>query len=178
MMIDKSKTCCFTGHRPEKIYGGGDINSIHIRRVLSVLRTAIDEAVEEGYTTFITGMARGIDLWASRFVIELKAKNPDIKLVCALPYRDHGKDFEFEDKWNHMLAMSVADMVVYVSETYSDDVMKKRNQYMVDNSSKVIAVIGDYRSGTGQTLRYAQKKGLKTRVIDLNENAPMFCAYT
>ncbi len=175
---DKSKTCCFTGHRTEKIYDGRGLESIAVRRVLSVLRLAIDEAIDEGYTTFMTGMARGIDLWAARFIVELKAQNPEIKLVCVLPYCNHGKGFRSQDKWDHMLALSVADAVVHIDRKSKRSSLRLRNHFMVDNSSKVIAVVADRRSGTGQTIRYAQKHSSRVRIIDLVENAPLFCAYT
>ena len=36
---------------------------------------------------------------------------------------------------------------------------------MVDNSSLLIAVCGDPRSGTGQTIRYARKQGVEVKLI-------------
>ena len=51
--------------------------------------------------------------------------------------------------------------------------MQKRNYFMVDNSSKLIAVVDDYRSGTGQTIRYAENKGIDVSIIDINKNAPL-----
>ena len=47
--------CCFTGHRPDKMeFGEKDIKLL--------LEKAIDEAIAEGYVTFITGMAMGTDM--------------------------------------------------------------------------------------------------------------------
>ncbi len=37
---------------------------------------------------------------------------------------------------------------------------------MVDHSGKLIAVVSDYRSGTGATIRYARKQGIEVREID------------
>ena len=45
---------CFTGHRPEKITRFGWI----IRRSL---KKEINRAIADGFTVFITGMARGVD---------------------------------------------------------------------------------------------------------------------
>jgi hypothetical protein len=40
---------------------------------------------------------------------------------------------------------------------------------MVDNSSKLIAMLSDYRSGTGQTVRYAQKSGIIVKLIEIDK---------
>ena len=58
-----------------------------------------------------------------------------------------------------------ADEIVHVSENYSPYCLKKRNEYMVDNSSKLIAVVSDFNSGTGHTVRYANKNNVEVRLI-------------
>ena len=47
--------CCFTGHRPEKFRKSE-------RDIRSELEKQIKQAVADGFTTFITGMARGTDI--------------------------------------------------------------------------------------------------------------------
>ena len=42
--------CCFTGHRPEKL-------SLSENEVKHLLEKAIDNAIADGYVTFITGFA-------------------------------------------------------------------------------------------------------------------------
>lgn len=176
MNINKNTTVCFSGHRPEKLFDGAPVTSEPVRRLLSVLYLAIDETIREGYDTFITGMARGIDLWAGSLLLEFKRRYPHIKIVCAIPFPGQMNPLEGEDKISYMAVMSMAHEIVYVSDKYTRDCMRKRNQFMVDNSSKLIAVVRDWRSGTGQTIRYAQKKGIETRIIDVEANLPMFLA--
>lgn len=176
MIINKNKTVCFSGHRPEKLFDGATVSSEPVKRLLSIVYVAIDEAIREGYDTFITGMARGVDLWAGSLLLEFKRRYPHIKIVCAIPFRDQLTPLEGEDRISYLAIMSMAEEVVYISENYTRDCMKKRNYFMVDNSSKLIAVVRDWRSGTGQTIRYAQKKGLATRIIDVEANMPMFLA--
>ena len=45
----RKRRCCFTGHRPEKL-------SLSESEVKPLLEKAIDTAIENGFTTFITGM--------------------------------------------------------------------------------------------------------------------------
>ena len=48
--------------------------------------------------------------------------------------------------------------------------MMRRNRYMVDRSSRLIAVYnGVPKGGTFQTLAYAMKKGLTIHTIDLED---------
>ena len=61
--------CCFTGHRPEKI-------SATEEEVKAWLEEKIDQAIADGYTTFISGCAMGVDLWAAQIVQSRKKDNP------------------------------------------------------------------------------------------------------
>lgn len=47
-------TCCFTGHRPEKLNVPEEI-------VISKLKDAIEDAYADGFTNYISGMSRGVD---------------------------------------------------------------------------------------------------------------------
>ena len=69
MVILEIKRCCFTGHRPEKL----NITEEEVKRLLEI---TIKRAVKEGFHTFITGMARGVDMWAGEIVLNLKNTIP------------------------------------------------------------------------------------------------------
>ena len=64
----KGKTCCITGHR--------DIPPDKLSYVEEELRKAVKEAIEDGFTLFISGFAEGVDLLFASIVIEEKKKNP------------------------------------------------------------------------------------------------------
>lgn len=78
---------CFTGHRPEKL-------KIDASQVIAALAAEIDAALKDGVTEYISGMARGVDLWAASLVLKRKKNNPAIKLICAIPYEN------FEKGWS------------------------------------------------------------------------------
>lgn len=162
------KTACFSGHRPEKFFIDGQENPAFVAQIKSMLYYAVLRAVrEKGYRRFISGMAKGVDLWACEMVLSLKKEYPDIQLICALPYRNHGKSWKGSDRYTFNSCLESCDKAVTVSEEYSRDCMKKRNMFMVDNSSLLIAVCCDAKSGTGQTIRYAQKKGIDIDLINI-----------
>ena len=84
--------CCFTGHRPGKLQA----SEMQIKRALAA---AIDSAYSEGYRTFITGMAQGVDIWAGELILEFKGLHPDIHIICALPHP------EFEKRWSREIQL-------------------------------------------------------------------------
>ena len=54
-----------------------------------------------------------------------------------------------------------------MNQEYTPDCMLARNRYLVEHSSVLLAVYnGSCRSGTGMTVRYAQKQGREVIIID------------
>ena len=147
--------CCFTGHRPEKL-------SLSENEVKPLLEKAIDNAIADGYVTFITGMAKGTDIWAAEIVLEKKKQNEALHLICAVPHPDFEKRRGFfeERRYNHYITT--------ISDHYYKACYQKRNEWMVDRSSLVIAVWNGQPSGTKNTIDYANRKG--TNVVSVLHN--------
>ena len=93
---------CFTGHRPEKL-------NISEKEVKTKLKEAVQKAIADGYTTFISGMARGVDMWAAEIVLEEQKKNDEIKLICASPYEGFEKAWSFIEKHRYNSILKKAD---------------------------------------------------------------------
>lgn len=167
VIFSRKETVCFSGHRTEKLPDRGNDASPVIRVIKSMLYKQILDSINNGYKYFMTGTARGIDLWAGQIVLDLKAQKYDIGLIAVLPYKAQGEAFKGEDKWAFGNIVSKADKVICLSELYTPGCMKNRNAYMVDNSSLLIAVVSNYASGTGQTIALAKKAGIGLHVIDV-----------
>lgn len=155
-MTEIEKVCCFTGNRSEKLH-------IDENEAKSLLSDAIDSAINRGFTTFITGMAEGVDTWSGEIVLSFKENNPDIKLVCALPYPD------FSKKSAHIIEK--ADLVFHIKDKYSPFAFRARNEWMVDHSSLVIALSSGKKGGTENTINYATKTGKEIMKL---EKKPLF----
>lgn len=162
------KTVCFSGHRPEKLPGKGRDDCSETLFIKDLLRSKIENSIDEGYTRFFSGVARGIDLWAAQAVLELKKKHPDIQLVCVKPVENQGHNFPENDRLIYESVIERADSVVCTSPEYSRNCYAVRNRYMVDNADRLIAFVNCYRSGTGQTINYAKKLGIETDITDLS----------
>ena len=167
-MFDEINTCCFTGHRAQKLPFGFDERHPECVRVKDELRSHILGAAHDGYTRFISGGALGVDLWAARIVLEVKEEYPWIMLGMAIPCEGQ------PDKWNYFYKSLYrdicgrADEVTMVSGTpYYSGCMQKRNRYMVDKSSRVIAVFDGSPGGTASTVEYARKTGKDVKIINV-----------
>ena len=142
--------CCFTGHRPERL-------GMPEAEVISSLKKEIRTAITDGFQTFISGMARGVDLWAAEIVLALRDEGAAVRLICASPYRG------FENRWSrewqerYRRVMERADLVRFICHEYSKDCFQRRNQWMVDHSVRVIAVYNGQPSGTRNTIEYARR---------------------
>lgn len=156
----RKKRVCFTGHRPEKINTPECI-------IKDRLKEEIITAINEGYCVFISGMARGVDLWAAELVIQLRSSGYEIKLICALPYEDLEKSWSIEWQKKYHKIISHADLIKCISPHYSQHCFQIRNEWMVNHSAKIIAVYNGNRSGTQNTLVYAYRKNLDISVIKL-----------
>ena len=147
----RSHRCCFTGHRPQYLKRPQE-------EIQADLEKAIREAISEGYTTFITGMAKGTDIIAGEVVSRLKTENPQLKLIAAVPFPGFEEYWDTYWKNRFRALLEKADYVKYVASGFSPDVFDIRNRWMVDKSAKVIAVFSGKRGGTLNTIRYARER--------------------
>ncbi len=146
------KTCCFTGHRIIKL----------TPELVQRLRVAIVDVIGQGVTEFDDGGAIGFDMLAAETVIELKAEHPDIKLHLLLPCpsEEQIKGWTQSQIVRYEQILKSADSVAVVSEHYTRDCMKRRNERLVEVSDYCICYCTNPRSGTGQTVRMAEEKGI------------------
>lgn len=153
------KRCTFTGHRPEKLRSSETA-------IQKALADAISNAYADGFRTFISGMARGVDIWAAEIVLEYKSLHPDIHLICALPHPDFETRWkvEWQKRYNAILAQ--ADLVKTVCDAYNLGAYQQRNEWMVNHSARVIAVYNGEAGGTRNTIEYAKKQGVSLVMID------------
>lgn len=161
------KVCAFTGHRPKSFPWGYEESARDCLLLKEVLEAQITALAEQGVTDFLSGMAQGVDLWSSQIVLDLQKKNPALKLHCVLPCKGQDSKWTASAQERYRSILAQANEVVYVGQEYNRDCMLKRNRYLVDHSSILLAVYnGTWRSGTGATVRYAQKLNREIIIID------------
>lgn len=154
----RQRRVCFTGHRPEKL-------TVPESEVKTALEQEIKQAISDGLNVFISGMARGVDLWAAEIVLRLRSDGAAIKLICASPFEGFERSWSSADKSLYSKILVSADLVRFICPGYSKACFQIRNEWMVNHSARVIAVFNGTPSGTKNTVDYAWRSGVPTRII-------------
>ena len=132
MELEREITCCFTGHRPDKLPWGDWEKA----PACQDLKRRLNQAVESAY--------------ADR------------------PCETQANSWPEADRRRYQAILDQCDLETLVQHHYDRGCMMRRNRYMVDRSSRIIAVYdGVPKGGTAQTLAYAMRQGLKTEILSL-----------
>lgn len=163
----KKQCCAFTGHRPHKFLWRNDETDERCVRLKANLVEQITKLIERGITDFLSGMAEGTDLWAAQAVLDLREKNPALKLHCILPHKGQPDKWSATAREQYFSILEQADSIVYVNRDYHKSCMLERNRFLVDHASFLLAIYnGECRGGTAATVRYAQKVGREITILD------------
>lgn len=161
------KKVFFTGHRHSNVYA----EDMH--RLNNLLRKLAAERVKD----FYAGGARGWDMTFESMVISLRERYlPLIRLHLVLPCppEEQMSGWSASDKQQYREILKAADSVETVSEHYDKSCMKKRNERLVELGDICVCYYNEkhFRSGTGQTVRMAEKQGKEiiNLYIDRTEN--------
>ena len=131
------------------------------------LRNQIVALVDNGITDFFSGGADGVDCWAALIVLELRKKNPALRLHCILPHEGQADTWSDTAQERSHSIVSQADTVEYISREYYDGCMLVRNHRLVEAAGLLLAVYnGERRGGTAETVRYARKLGRRSVILN------------
>ena len=152
--------CAFTGHRPNRLPWGDREEDIHCLALKELLRRQLEQVIEQGCSRFLCGMAMGCDTYFAELVLELKKTHPGITLEAVIPCTGQEEQWPEKDRKRYRILLQQCDRVQILEAAYSDGCMLRRNRTMVDQAQVLISVWDGARSGTGSTVRYAQKRGV------------------
>jgi len=167
--VKREQTCCFTGHRPMKLPWGEDEEDPRCVALKKRLDEELFAAYQKGMRHFICGMALGSDFYFCEAVFRLRERCPEIRLEAALPCEEQAAHWKERDRQRYFSLIEQCDYETMVQRSYDKHCMLRRDRYMVDRSSMVIAVYDGQLGGTMYTLAYAMKKGLDTVLLDTDD---------
>lgn len=168
-MRARQESCCFTGHRPAKLpwrYNEKDPRCLSLKQRM---RDAVELAYEQGFRHFLCGMALGCDLYFCECVLELRQVYPDITIEAAIPCPTQANTWPAAQQERYMRLVAACDYETMVSEQYSSSCMQRRDRYMVDHASLLIAAFDGSAGGTRYTVEYALKRGLTLVDLPISE---------
>ena len=159
--MDREICCSFTGHRINKLPWGGDesdVRCVHLKELIYDAAEAVNHA---GITHFICGMATGCDMYFCEAVLRLRSERPGITLEAAIPWTGQSRAWTQELRERYDRLVAECDRQTVLSESYFSGCMQRRNKYMVDHSSVLIAAYDGCSGGTQSTILYAMRSGLE-----------------
>ncbi len=162
------KACAITGYRPEKLPFGGDEAREEIKAVKRRLFCEILRMTREGVSIIISGMARGVDMWAAETVLQIRDSLPDrnVQLWAAIPYDRQATSWKTADQERYARILERADRIEYISHAYHSGCFHKRNRWMVEHATHLLAVYDGKPGGTQYTVNYARDRGLNMTIIE------------
>lgn len=108
----------------------------------------------------MSGMAEGLDLLAAE-VIKAKEYYPDIELHTVTAFAGQSDRMCRESKLCYDAILSAADSKICLSDTYYGGCLLKGNDYLIENSTQLIAYYDNVANGgTHYTVEYAIGKGI------------------
>lgn len=158
---NRAVTCCFTGHRPSKLPWRNNENDPRCLELKRKLFDIVDALYAAGIRKFICGMAPGCDMYFCEAVMELRKEYDNIIIEAAIPCETQSQNWDESLRARYFDLIHRCDTETLLQRQYTKDCMIKRNIYMVDNSSVLVAVFDGTLGGTMQTINYARKKGLE-----------------
>ena len=158
------RTACFTGHRPREVMAFEPLDA-RCERLTEAFDREVQRLVQQQRVDmFLCGMADGFDLFAAQRLLWLRRMDripQGVCLIAMLPYPGHIRSMP-RKRWTeaYQEVLLCAQDALVVSAEYGPEAYKKRNAYMVEHARYVLAFWNHSpRSGTGQTVRMAEKSG-------------------
>ncbi|MDD3346974.1 SLOG family protein [Oscillibacter sp.] len=164
-MRARQETCCFTGHRPGKLPWRFDETDQRCLLLKRRMQDAVEAAYQEGYRHFLCGMALGCDLYFCECVMALRERHPDVTVEAAVPCPTQADGWTAAQRARYQHLVEGCDLETLVSAKYTPTCMQRRDRYMVDHASLLIAAFDGTAGGTQYTMQYAMQRGLD--IVDL-----------
>ena len=150
-----------TGHRPDKM---GGYEKGFLKFAVSL---AMDKIRDKMPTVVIAGMALGWDLACAIATIKLRDEEEmPVELWAYVPFQGQ-EESKWKDAWmvEYQKALAKANHVVYVNDAVPADKgqavrwLQERNERMIDDGDKVLALHNGTKGGTYNCIQYANKMG-------------------
>ncbi len=132
-MKGKQSACAFTGYRPQKLPWMEDESDLR----------CVD---------------LGCDLYFGELVLGVKREWPEITLEAAVPCPTQADSWAEDAKLRWKKLLRACDYETMVQDHYTLGCMMRRNRYMIDHASMLIAVYDGQEGGTRRTVEYAMRR--------------------
>ena len=95
----------------------------------------------------------------------LRDRYPDVTVEAAIPCPTQADTWPAAQRERYRRLVEACDFETMVSDRYTSTCMQRRDRYMVDHASLLIAAFDGSAGGTRYTVQYAMGQGLD--IVDL-----------
>lgn len=140
------------------------------KRLKKRLRDQLMALYGQGVRRFYVGGCLGVDQWAGEILLQLGKQSdfPGIELVVVEPFPGHDKDWDERSQSRQRFLIDHSTEHLVIGQDDRPDSYFARNRYMLSHADVLLAVYDNdrtVRSGVGQTVLSAEKKGLPVILI-------------
>lgn len=159
------KSCAVIGQRPARFRFGYKENNAGCKRLKKRLRDQFVSLYGQNVRRFYAGGCIGVDQWTGEILLQLK-KQPefsDIELILIEPFPNHDAQWDDWHRKRQAFLRSLCTDHMVIGNSSQRRSFAARNHYLVDHADVLVAVYDNDRtvhSGTGQTVFYAERKGV------------------
>lgn len=139
-----------TGHRPDKLWSKDPYSDDNLELLVGFAEIVVQKFLT---TKILTGMALGWDMACALACINL-----DMPYVAVVPCKGQESKWPAKSQKRYKYLLTKACEIVEVSkDEYTPGCMQKRNRYLVDNASTVLALYNGTPGGTQDCVELAQR---------------------
>ena len=165
--MNRETTCCFTGHRPEKLPWREDEGDPRCLELKARLAGAVEAAYEKGMRHFLCGMARGADFYCCEAALALRERRPGVTVEAVIPCEEQAARWRERDRERWFSLVERCDNGDHAPAPLRPGVHAPAESLPVDHSAMLIAVYDGMLGGTMYTISYAMKRGLDVVTLDI-----------
>ena len=115
----RETTCCFTGHRPNKLSWGSNEGDPRCIALKERLRESLKVAYDDGYRHFLCGMALGCDLYFCEAVLDLRDRRQGVTVEAAVPCEEQAARWRERDRARYASLLERCDYETLVQHQYT-----------------------------------------------------------
>ena len=157
--MENVKLCAVFGENPDELVFGYDEEHYLCAQMKYRLVAAMQEAIEKGYTHFISTVEQGAPMWAAEACMAIKELGGDVRFTAAPESDGQAERWHPERRERFFTVLERADDVIESSDESIG------TEYIINNSDYVI-VVGDMtHTRLSEIAGRVRESGAKVRFV-------------
>ncbi len=155
--MENVKLCAVFGENPDELVFGYDEEHYLCAQMKYRLVAAMQEAIEKGYTHFISTVEQGAPMWAAEACMAIKELGGDVRFTAAPESDEQAERWHPERRERFFTVLERADDIIEASCESAG------TEYILDSSACIIVVGDAAHKRLSEIAERAGKAGIKVR---------------